>query len=357
MSDSAKTLVIISPGFPKDETDSTCLPAQQIFVKSLNKVYPLLDIVILALQYPGSKTEYRWNNNLVVPFNSKAYGRLLRPLLWNKVYRRIQKVTRANPVIGILSLWCSETALIGNYFARRHNVRHFCWILGQDARKGNKFIRWINPNGHTLIAMSDFLALEFFRNHGIKPSWIIPNGIDPSLFDNLVGPTARDIDILGVGSLIPLKQYHVLIKAVARLRIHHLGIRAVLCGAGPLENELKKLSDSLGVGQNVTFSGAVSHRDVLRLMRRSKILVHPSAYEGYCTVCLEALYAGCHVVSFTYPERKKINRWHMVASPEDLITLCRELLDTETDYPSVLVHSMEDAGRTLIQMFQPEKAS
>ena len=35
-----KTLIILSPGFAKDEADTTCLPAQQVFIKALNKNFP-----------------------------------------------------------------------------------------------------------------------------------------------------------------------------------------------------------------------------------------------------------------------------------------------------------------------------
>ena len=49
-----KTLVILSPGFPKDEADTTCLPAHQVFIKSLNKNFPSLKIIILSFQYPFS---------------------------------------------------------------------------------------------------------------------------------------------------------------------------------------------------------------------------------------------------------------------------------------------------------------
>ena len=49
------TLIILTPGFPQSETDSTCLPMQQSFVRTLTENYPQLKIIILSFQYPYFK--------------------------------------------------------------------------------------------------------------------------------------------------------------------------------------------------------------------------------------------------------------------------------------------------------------
>ena len=52
MNDKQKTFVILTPGFAKDEADSTCIPTQQNFVRALKELYPQLNIIILAFDYP-----------------------------------------------------------------------------------------------------------------------------------------------------------------------------------------------------------------------------------------------------------------------------------------------------------------
>jgi hypothetical protein len=49
--------IILSPGFPESEADSTCLPMQQQFVRALKEMYPGLDIVVLTFQYPYHQKE------------------------------------------------------------------------------------------------------------------------------------------------------------------------------------------------------------------------------------------------------------------------------------------------------------
>src|SRR5450631_1771095 len=216
MPKSNKALVILSPGFPKDESDSTCLPFLQNFILGINEQFPSLTIIILALDYPFSKTPYRWHQNEVIPFNGWKKRGFQKLYKWLSIRRRIIKINRHQNVIGLLSLWCGECAWLGNRFAKKNHLLHFCWIQGQDAKKENKYVSRINPSPEELIALSDFGRNEFEKNHGIRPGHLIPLGINSP--DSPPGATGRDIDVLGVGSLILLKQYHLFIEAVYHLK-------------------------------------------------------------------------------------------------------------------------------------------
>ena len=55
-----QTLVILTPGFPENEADTTCLSHLQTFVKALKVVRPHLTIKILTFQYPFFSTTYEW---------------------------------------------------------------------------------------------------------------------------------------------------------------------------------------------------------------------------------------------------------------------------------------------------------
>lgn len=343
---SQPTLVVISPGFPKDEHDSTCLPAQQMFFKTFRKQYPTLNIIVLALHYPYTTQTYRWNKIDVIPLNGRRYGRWARPMLWLVATRQLRRLSARSNHLQILSLWCQETALIAARFSRRAGVHHWSWILGQDARASNFFVRWIRPKPHRLIALSDFLADTFEQNHAIRPRYIIPNALDYTLFNP--NPTsARTTDILGVGSLILLKRFDIFLAIVARLKQTFPGIRAVLCGKGPEEKRLQRMTRDLALDKNVTFLGECAHYDTLKMMQSSKILLHPSSYEGYSTACLEALYAGCEVVSFTRAEKADIPQWHIVESPDEMAAKCETILRATSNLFPVKVHAAEDTTRML----------
>ena len=102
--------------------------------------------------------------------------------MWRNLWSTLHKIKKENNIIGLFSFWVTECAFIGKYFGKRNNLKHFGWVTGQDAKKGNKYIPLIRPEPYELIAMSDFLSKEFYKNYAVKPLYIIPNGIDPSLF-------------------------------------------------------------------------------------------------------------------------------------------------------------------------------
>jgi glycosyltransferase involved in cell wall biosynthesis len=343
-------LVILSPGFPKDEADSTCLPSQQIFVKALNRNFPTIGIIILSFQYPFTRASYDWHGNRVIACNGRNRGKIFRLLLWRRVLQQLKIIHKENNVIGLLSFWCGECALLGNRFAKKYNLKHHSWILGQDAKKENRYVSRIKPSAAELIALSDFLVETFFLNHSIRPAHIIPNGIDTGDFIRTDG--ARTVDILGVGSLIPLKQFDLFIKNIKAVKTTFPNIKAVICGSGPEGDKLKILIAESGLEDNISLAGELPHLGVLQLMQQTKILLHPSNYEGFSAACLEALYAGCHVISFVQPMKKGIEHWHIAKDEEDMLRLSMHVLqDTVHDHRPVSPYLIDDSAIAMMKLF------
>ncbi len=346
MKHDVKTLIILSPGFPKDEADTACLPSQQIFVKSLNKIFPSLKIIALSFRYPFSISPYKWQGNLIIPFNAKQKALLARIRIW----RALDELKKNHHIVGLFSFWCGECALIGKYFGKRNNLKHFTWISGQDARKGNKYISLIRPKPYELVAMSDFLAKEFYKNYGVKPLHVVPIGIDASMFEKKIHK--KNIDIIGVGSLISLKQYDIFISIIKSLSNNFDSIKTIICGKGPQKEALQSAIDKMLLSKNVLLIGEKPHTEVLQLMQRSKILLHTSSYEGFGAVCIEALYAGCHVISFVNPMKRDIDHWHVVKTKEEMINKVIELLgNSETEYTAELPYIMDDSVKAVMQLF------
>src|ERR1700760_5082230 len=120
-----KALIILIPGFPANEEDSTCLPFQQDFVRHLKLLNPGLDIKVLAFQYPFFEGVYHWHKVEVYAFNGRNKGGFRRLLLWRSVWGRLKKIFAEERVLGILSFWMGEAALIAKYAAKQHGVRSF----------------------------------------------------------------------------------------------------------------------------------------------------------------------------------------------------------------------------------------
>ncbi|MDB5148608.1 MAG: hypothetical protein JWQ57_2628, partial [Mucilaginibacter sp.] len=80
-----KTLIILTPGFPEHEGDSTCIPPQQVFVKALKETQPELNIVVLTFQYPFFSGEYQWHGIRVISFGHPSNSRIIRRFTGIKV--------------------------------------------------------------------------------------------------------------------------------------------------------------------------------------------------------------------------------------------------------------------------------
>ena len=344
------TLVILSPGFPENEEDSTCLAAHQVFVRALNRNFPDLKVVILALQYPFVSNEYTWHGNRVISFNGGRHRKIGRLLFWGKVWAVLNILHKENDLIGLLGFWFNEYALVGKYFGKVHYIKHYSWITGQDAKMGNLYVKLVKPKPGSLIAMSDFLARQFYTNYKVKPAFVVPNGIDIDMFGSENLP--RCIDVFAAGSLIPLKRYDDFVDVVNLIVEKLPNVQAVLCGKGPEENSLAGKIAILGLEENIQLAGERKHHEVLGLMQQSKVFLHTSNYEGFSTVCLEALYAGAHVVSFFRPMEKDIEKWHIVQTKQEMANKALEILfDSTTEYKPVLAYSMDGVVKQIMHLY------
>ncbi len=344
-----KIILVFSPGFPKDEADSACLPAQQSLLRCILREYPGLQPVVLGFQYPYRSEPYQWNGIAVYPLNGRNRGGLQRIFTWLSAWRITKKILRGNDCIGILSFWLGECAFAGYHFAKWLHLPHVTWVLGQDAKAGNRYANWLPMQKIQLAAVSESCMRQLQLHYAVKNVRVIPNGIDTLQFQQ-VHPE-RSIDIIGCGSLTPLKQYDLLIEAVAGLQKQFQAIRVVLCGKGPEENRLRQLAATRGVAGHIHLKGEIPHDSVLLLLQQSRILLHPSRYEGFSGACLEALYAGAHVVSFVKAQDAPIDHWHIVHDLEEMTEKLAELLREENlDQRPVLPYKMQETVKQMIML-------
>jgi glycosyltransferase involved in cell wall biosynthesis len=350
MNHKKKALIILTPGFPENEEDTTCLPERQALVKALKRNAHSTEIIILTFQYPFIRHHYQWQGIDVYAFNGRNKGKLRRAFVWFCVWKTLKILKRKFKLIGLLSFWLGECALIGNMFSKRYNTRHYCWLLGQDAKAGNKYVSLIKPSAEFLIAISDSLADEFFKNYLIRPKHILPVGIDKELFNPLTG--IRDIDIIGVGSLIPLKKYDQFIKVIHILNRRIYNLKVVLCGKGPEQQKLKHLISAYSLQDVIELKGELPHPEILQLMQRSSVFLHTSSYEGFAAVFAEALFAGTYVVSSCKPMERPIDHFYYIPDIESMADCIFTILsDKSKQHYPVMPFEIDEIAEKTIELF------
>lgn len=104
-------------------------------------------------------------------------------------------------------------------------------------------------------------------------------------------------DWLVVARLVPKKNVALAIEAFARWLAQATHSRDLhLCGAGPLEGELRALATRLGVAERVHFGGWMQADAVARRLGASLALLLPSIEEQFGLVAIEAQAVGLPVL-------------------------------------------------------------
>src|SRR5690606_25799742 len=138
----------------------------------------------------------------------------------------------------------------------------------------------------------------------------------------------------------------------AFLAKHISNLRTVIVGDGPERGRLEELARSYGTQDHIYFTGALPYPEVLDLMSRAKILLHPSSYEGFSGVCQEALASGAHVISFVRAMDHDIRQWHIVSTIGEMNQKALDLLSSpKLVHQPVIPYTMEDTVKKMMELF------
>ncbi|MEA2482657.1 MAG: hypothetical protein QOC55_604 [Thermoleophilaceae bacterium] len=122
-------------------------------------------------------------------------------------------------------------------------------------------------------------------------------GVDLDRF-HYRAPEARDrLRVLNVAQLVPRKGQAHLLEAIARLRENAVDIELTVVGGGEERARLEAQAGELGIGDRVTFRGALGQDDVLAAYRDADVFCLTSYAEGQPVVVMEAMASGLPVVA------------------------------------------------------------
>ncbi len=151
-------------------------------------------------------------------------------------------------------------------------------------------------------AISDFgrsqLMAQVSDDHWSQIS-VVHCGVDPDVFVPADAPDRDpgELTVLCVGRLTPHKGQAILLEALAKLRRQGLGVTVVFVGDGPDRASLERLTRSTGLGEHVTFTGAVGQDHIREWFRTADVFCLPSFAEGVPVVLMEAMAMQLPVVT------------------------------------------------------------
>lgn len=103
-------------------------------------------------------------------------------------------------------------------------------------------------------------------------------GVDLTSFSPLDGSKLDPAmsRVIMVGRLVEKKGFEYGIRAFAQQAAGHPSARLTIIGDGELEKPLRALVKALGIDRMVTFTGVLSHAEVLQRLREAEVLLAPS---------------------------------------------------------------------------------
>lgn len=321
MVNESKHIVFLTPGFPSNEEDDTCIPPLQLFAKELARKKGI-KLTVITFHYPYQAITYDWHGVYVRSFGMKNKHLAFRLPMLLKVKNYLKKLHQKTPIDVLHSFWLSDTAWVGERFAKRYKVNHFITLMGQDVEKSNRYVRYVSPQ-KPMVFLSEYHYRVYVVNHGQIDHALIPWGIkEKEALDQ-----SKEIDIIAVGSLTELKNYTLLIDVVAALKSAYPKLSVSIVGEGPQREMLEEKSKDLQLDHIITFHGKMSNQEVDALMAKSKVFVHTSRYESFGNVFIEALNNKLPIVSNKVGIASPNEHWKLASTKNEFVEGLTYFLD------------------------------
>jgi glycosyltransferase involved in cell wall biosynthesis len=223
----------------------------------------------------------------------------LSDLLW---LLKLVPLVRRNDVVHAHSSKASWLARVASLLVGRRSscvVTPHAWsfwaLSGWRRRTVESLERWAAHACAAIVAVGRHELHEGLRLGigRVEQYRLIRNGID---LRRWAGDRTPDPNlVVMVGRLAPQKRPELAVRALAAARRERPAMRLIITGEGPMEHEVRALSEALGVDHAVQLLG--NRNDVPDLLSRAGCLLVTSAYEGCSLVILEAMAAAVPVVA------------------------------------------------------------
>jgi len=319
-----KHILLLTPGFPEDENDSKCIPALQLFLQELIK-RDQFTVTVISFQYPYRASFYAWNGINVYALAGKNKKGIRKIFTLNKAFYYAQKINRKHHIDFVHSLWLGECTLVGNRVAKRLKIKHSCTLMGQDVLKQNPYLNKIKSKPE-FIAISNFQNEKLIANSRFKANHVIPWGIeDLSKFVS----DQKTIDVIGVGWLNENKNFVQFLEIIDGLKKFIPEVRAEIIGEGEQSNHLKNRVEKLKLSENVKLLGSMGRQETLNKVAQSRVLLHPTKYESFGLVFIEAVALGVKVFTKAVGIAPEIQEITTFEQTEEAVNFLNDFLTSD----------------------------
>jgi glycosyltransferase involved in cell wall biosynthesis len=248
-------------------------------------IYTLLD----------SKVEYKLRDNVKVNFIYSGNIVILKPIRY--LYNVTKILLKNNGIVLSFFARINIIVLIGSLFSLKRN-RIVISERNDPNHDGRGFLvklltNMLYPLADRIIFQTNY-AKMCFSNKIQSKGEIIANPIS-NIIKSSISIENRDKVILNVGRLEKQKNQQLLIEAFNVIHNKIPDYNLHIYGKGSLKSELLSLVHTLSLEDRVFINDPVDN--IFEIMKKSKLLVLTSNYEGLSNVILESMVSGLPVIS------------------------------------------------------------
>ncbi|MCD1296037.1 hypothetical protein CUJ83_13620 [Methanocella sp. CWC-04] len=336
-----KKVLVLTTTFPRWNGD-----VRPEFVYDLSKWLQKndMEIVVLAPHHPGAKKYevmegikvYRYRYFIPVKYQRLVYGGGVLPNIKQSWLAKVQV-----PVLFLSGLYCAGRiikkenidivhshwiipggltgSLCSHFFKTRHLMTlHGAGLFALEKMPFKKAIAgYILKNSDGVTVVSEHIKKRLLdlagdmRNYPPQDVSVLPMGIYPGEFlavDNKEelkirhGISYKNV-ILFIGRLVDKKGLPYLIDAMPGILSRCPDTALIVCGDGPMREDLEKAAKKMGIQDKTFFKGYISKKDKSDYLQMADILVIPSIVtgsgdvEGLPVTLLEGMASGLPVIA------------------------------------------------------------
>lgn len=280
--------------------------------------------------------------------NISAYPRLNFPV-WGGVVREFIRRDLAHDPPDLIHIESWNAYRTGVWLARQ--LRRPYVLSIHNTHPPRVRVRFDRHWGRRIIAVSQSVKSELLSRTSLPPEIVsvIHAGVDVCP----VTPTAsvlapNRVPVVGTaGPLEAVKGHLFFLGAAQRVIASHPNTEFLIAGAGPEEDNLRRVARDLGIHLNLTFVSNLY--DFATSLAAMDIFCFPSLKQGLGTVMLEAMALGKPVIASGVGGIYSVvqnNQTGLVVPPSDCARLAERIAELLDDPPRA--RSLGEAGRRLV---------
>ncbi|MCL4487295.1 MAG: glycosyltransferase family 4 protein [Chloroflexi bacterium] len=186
---------------------------------------------------------------------------------------------------------------------------------------------------------------QIYVRRGFNPDSVVAvkGGVDIAEARRTPAAEPNKYAAVFVGRFHPQKGVLELVDIWDRVRQSKANARLAVIGVGALEQQMRQEIERRGLGANVDFLGFKDGEAKYRIVKSSRVFLHPAVYDSGGMAAVEAMACGLPAVGFDLPALKTYYPQGMLKAPiGDTAAFARRVLDLLDD-PALYARTSADA--------------